>query len=162
MRTLFAAVAAAVAVTLLPGCTVISVVSHYTSGAAETPPTSVNEEASPPARVEEPVIEVPMRFSPDMSAEEARPVMEVVLGAAFAGDGRIDRERALQALIGAGFPEGTIESTDENSQVKLPVDSLSIAVAINGECVVGQFSKTWLVVEVEAMFDDGSCLIAAP
>lgn len=162
MRTLFAAVAAAVAVTLVSGCSVVSVVTHYTSDSPDIPPLSVAEENAPPARVEEPVIEVPMRFSTDMSAEEARPVMEVVLGAAFAGDGRIDRERALQALIGAGFPEGTIESTDENSQVKLPVDSLSIAVAINGECVVGQFSKTWLVVEVESMFDDGSCLIAAP
>lgn len=160
MRTLIAVAAAAV--TTLSGCTVISVVTHYTSDSPDAPPLSLTEEIAPPARIEEPIIEVPMRFSPDMSAEEARPVMEAVLGAAFAGDGRIDRERALEALVSAGFPEGTIESTDENSQVKLPVDSLSVAVAINGECVVGQFSKTWLVVEVESMFDDGSCLIAAP
>jgi hypothetical protein len=120
----------------------------------------VNEVQPDPDESAEP--EAPPEFFPDLPAATNLPYFEHTLVASGAGAGRVSREELVDALVGAGFSATDIEKTPENSLIALPADSVSVAVAFAGECLVGQYTDEWLAVNVVAPLPDGRCLVLEP
>ena len=120
----------------------------------EEPPVSQGPESPPVSVVEEAVYE----FIPEGSAEDNLPFFAQVLENAGAGAPGSELATILEALTTAGFDPATISHTAASSKIELPVDSLSIAVTVKEQCLIGQFSTTWLETQVAHLTPTG-CLI---
>jgi hypothetical protein len=92
------------------------------------------------------------------SASKNLVVFENALTAAGAGTAGHSVADSISALVQAGFPIGAISYTSETSKIGEPSDSISLAVEFNGECLIGQFSQSWLATIVAPITDSG-CLI---
>jgi len=97
-------------------------------------------------------------FIPEGSAEDNLPFFTQVLEDSGAGAPGGELSNALEALIAAGFDPATMSHTAASSKIELPVDSISLAVAFNNQCLIGQFSTTWLETQVALPTPTG-CLI---
>lgn len=148
------------AVVFLPGCTVVAVVDHLSNPAEIVPESPVSAADAKPDDLP-PVSEetVPLSYTAGMGIDDAALVFSEALKVGGAGDGQIKVANLLESLEDFGFSQESVETTAELSQVKLPVDSVSLGVPIGEECIIGQVSKSWLVVEIETQFSDGSCII---
>ena len=108
------------------------------------PPVSQGPESPPVSVVEEAVYE----FIPEGSAEDNLPFFAQVLENAGAGAPGSELATILEALTTAGFDPATISHTAPSSRIELPADSISIAVNIVDQCLIGQFSNSWLETQV--------------
>lgn len=145
---------------LLSGCSMVALVDNLSSPAQS--PSEAPVTAEPFTHNDLPSVDGEgqiSRYFAGMAIDDAEIVFAEALGAGGAGDGQIDLDALVESIEMFGFPPESIESTAEYSQVKLPVDSVSLGVSIDGQCLVGQVSKTWVVVEIEAQLADGSCVI---
>ena len=115
---------------------------------------SQGPEAPPVSVVEEAVYEL----SPEGSAEDNLPFFAQVLEKAGAGAPGSELTTILEALTTAGFDPATISHTAASSKIELPVDSISLAVTVKEQCLIGQFSTTWLETQVAPLTPTG-CLI---
>lgn len=144
----------------LTGCTVVALVDNLpspTQSAPEAPAT-----AEPFTHNDLPSVDGEVQASSyfaGMVIADAELVFTEALKAGGAGGGQIDLDALVESLEAFGFSSESVESTAEYSQVKLPVDSVSLGVSIDGQCLVGQVSKKWVVVEIEPQLADGSCVI---
>lgn len=99
------------------------------------------------------------QFYPDSSAATNAPYFQQVLADLGAGSEQISVDVVREGLVEAGFDPGTIESTPDDSLIALPADSVSVAVSIDGDCLIGQYTASWLVVDVAPVLSSGTCLV---
>ena len=99
-----------------------------------------------------------LSFYPTGSASNNLPVFEKVMQLSGAGKPNHDLAKSIALLVDTGFDIEEITHTAIDSKIGEPVDSVSLAVAIGGECLIAQFSSTWLTTTVANELASG-CLI---
>jgi hypothetical protein len=97
-------------------------------------------------------------FIPGGTAQANLPVFEKVLEETGAGAPGHDLTATINSLVATGFSLESITHTPTISGVGQPADSVSLAIAFDNQCLIGQFSTSWLVTEVSAPTLSG-CLI---
>jgi hypothetical protein len=122
------------------------------SSNSQTDPTPTPKPSPTPTKSVAPTLDV------TGSASKNLVVFENALTAAGAGTAGHSIADSISALVQAGFPVGAISHTSEASKIGEPSDSTSLAVEFNGECLIGQFSQSWLATVVAPITDSG-CLI---
>lgn len=97
-------------------------------------------------------------FFPEGSASRNLPVFQTVLEANGAGTAAFDLTSAISALVETGFDIDSIVHTATKTKTGQPAESVSLAIFSDGQCLIGQFSDTWLTASVEDATESG-CLI---
>jgi hypothetical protein len=97
-------------------------------------------------------------FYPTGSAASNLPVFESVMRESGAGKPNHDLTESIKLLRETGFSIEAITHTAVESKIGATVDSVSLAVAFKGECLIAQFSSTWLTTTVAEELASG-CLI---
>jgi hypothetical protein len=121
------AVAVIAAIATLTGCAI--------SKPAPAPASSVAADPSTPSPIPTPD---PV-FVPGGSAEDNRPVFDFV-GDKIAESNHNARGRDfVDALVAAGFDKAAMALTADETPTELTASSISWAVKINDQCLVGQF-----------------------
>ena len=140
-----ACVAPVLLAVLLAGCT---------PQIQETPEPTTS--VAPPKPTESPVDKDV--FFPSGTAQDNLPVFEKVLKQTGAGAPGHDLTATINSLVATGFSLQSITHTPTTSKIGQPADSVSLAIAFDNQCLIGQFSTTWLVTEVSELTLSG-CLI---
>ena len=126
------------------------------------------EETEEPAPVEvaepiedTPVVEaLPPVFDPDGGARENQAFIDyVVTNALEESPGNRVGPVVIEALQEAGFDTSVLEVTRDTSLIELPVDSVSVAVRFDNQCVIAQWGSDWYVSQVEPVLVTGACLV---
>jgi hypothetical protein len=97
-------------------------------------------------------------FFPNGSAKMNLPVFENALEVSGAGKPNHDLAESIKLLGETGFSIEAITHTAVESKIGASVDSVSLAIAFKGECLIAQFSNTWLTTTVADELASG-CLI---
>lgn len=97
-------------------------------------------------------------FYPTGSATSNLPVFESVMKESGAGKPNHDLAESIKLLSETGFSIEAITHTAVESKIGASVDSVSLAIAFKGECLIAQFSDTWLTTTVAEELASG-CLI---
>lgn len=97
-------------------------------------------------------------FDTDGSATDNLPAFRQALEDSGAGQQPVDVASAISRLVSVGFEPSSIKSSSPTTKTGRIPDSVSIAVLIGSECLVGQFSGDWLNVAVLPSLE-GDCLI---
>ena len=97
-------------------------------------------------------------LDPKGSALKNLVVFQNALSEAGAGTPGHDISLSISSLLEAGFANESISHTTVTSKIGDPSDSVSLAVEFNGECLIGQFSNSWLTTAVVPITESG-CLI---
>lgn len=97
-------------------------------------------------------------FYPTGSAASNLPVFDSVMNESGAGKPNHDLAESIKLLGETGFSIQAITHTAVESKIGATVDSISLAIAFKGECLIAQFSETWLTTTVEEELASG-CLI---
>ena len=97
-------------------------------------------------------------FYPTGSASSNLPVFDSVMKESGAGKPNHDLAESIKLLRETGFSIESITHTAIESKIGVSVDSISLAVAFKGECIIAQFSDTWLTTTVVEELASG-CLI---
>jgi hypothetical protein len=97
-------------------------------------------------------------FYPTGSASSNLPVFESVMKESGAGKPNHDLAESIKLLGETGFSIEAITHTAVESKIGASVDSVSLAIAFKGECLIAQFSETWLTTTVAEELASG-CLI---
>ena len=97
-------------------------------------------------------------FYPTGSATSNLPVFESVMKESGAGKPNHDIAESIKLLRETGFSIEAITHTAVESKIGASVDSVSLAIAFKGECLIAQFSETWLTTTVAEELASG-CLI---
>lgn len=111
--------------------------------------------ASPPVENSQ---EGTLEFQQSGSASMNMPIFEDVLAESGAGSRGHSLEDSITALVRAGFPIEAITHTPVNSKTSGPAESVSLAIAIGQQCLIAQFSDSWLQTTVAEPTVSG-CLI---
>ena len=146
MRTKFSSLACVTPLllgALLAGCT---------SQIQETPEPNASVTSPKPSQSPKII------FIPGGTAQANLPVFEKVLEETGAGAPGHDLTATINSLVATGFSLESITHTPTISGVGQPADSVSLAIAFDNQCLIGQFSTSWLVTEVSAPTLSG-CLI---
>jgi hypothetical protein len=140
VRNLTPTVAAAILITsLLTGC----------AGSPKATPDDSGSTSSP---------EPTFLFYPEGSASQNLEVFQNVLETHGAGTSQFDLNQALRSLVATGFAVESITHTSLLTNIGEPADSVSVAIAFKGECLIGQFSNEWLTATIAQPTASG-CLI---
>jgi hypothetical protein len=75
-----------------------------------------------------------------------------------AGKPNHDLTESIKLLRETGFSIEAMTHTAVESKIGASVDSVSLAIAFKGECLIAQFSDTWLTTTVAEELASG-CLI---
>ena len=97
-------------------------------------------------------------FYPTGSAASNLPVFESVMKESGAGKPNHELAESIKLLGETGFSIEAMTHTAVKSKIGASVDSVSLAVAFKGECLIAQFSETWLTTTVADELASG-CLI---
>ncbi len=119
------------------------------TGCVATPDSSPEPRAS---------VEPQFTFFPAGTASQNLPIFENVFVVTGSGKQGHDLSESIALLVETGFDLETITHTPVNSKIGEPSDSVSLAVEFNSECLIAQFSSTWLTVAVADRTVSG-CLI---
>jgi hypothetical protein len=129
------------------------------SGCQAQPEPVVEEPPPPPVVVDEEQVEVIPEFIEGGSAEDNLPYIDYVLTQAGAGTGLFGSVDAIAALENAGFDRANLEVTSDRTALELAAESVTIAVIIDGECALGQWSSEWYSSSVSPLLGSGTCLL---
>lgn len=129
------------------------------SGCQSQPEAVVEESPPQPVIVEQEPVEVIPEFIDGGSAEDNLPFIDYVLTRAGAGIGLFGSLDAVAALEDAGFDRATMEVTFDRTALELAAESITIAVIIDGECALGQWSSDWYASTVTPLLGAGTCLL---
>jgi hypothetical protein len=124
------------------------------AGIALTGCTFTPEPPSEPAASVEPQFS----FFPAGSASQNLPIFQNILEVTGAGKPGHDLSRSIALLVETGFEIEDMTHTPVNSKIGEPADSVSLAIAFNDECLMAQFSSSWLTTAVTEPTVSG-CLI---
>jgi hypothetical protein len=116
--------------------------------------TAAEEPTAEPAASKSPEL----FFYPTGSASSNLLVFESVMKESGAGKPNHDLAKSIELLVETGFDIETITHTAVESKIGATVDSVSLAIAFKGECLIAQFSNTWLTTTVTDELASG-CLI---
>jgi hypothetical protein len=97
-------------------------------------------------------------FYPTGSASSNLPVFENVMKESGAGKPNHDLAESIKLLRETGFSIEAMTYTAVESKIGASVDSVSLAIAFKGECLIAQFSDSWLTTTVADELASG-CLI---
>jgi hypothetical protein len=103
-------------------------------------------------------IEPEFSFFPTGSASQNLPIFQNILEVAGAGKPGHALSTSIKFLVEAGFDIEEITHTPVNSKIGEPANSVSLAVAFKGECLIAQFSSSWITTAVTEPTVSG-CLI---
>jgi hypothetical protein len=103
-------------------------------------------------------IEPEFSFFPAGSASQNLPIFENVFVVTGAGKPGHDLSESVELLVETGFDLESITHTPVDSKIGEPADSVSLAIEFEGECLIAQYSSSWLRVSVTAPTVSG-CLI---
>jgi hypothetical protein len=108
----------------------------------------------------EPVASVEPQFTYFASgtATQNLPIFENVLADTGAGRPGHDLSESVALLVDTGFDLEAITHTPLDSKTGEPAESVSLAINFGGECLIAQFSSTWLITKVADETASG-CLI---
>lgn len=140
-----------VAVLALVGCQ--SPVAEPSSDQSAAPSTTTEDTPDVPVAPAQP------EFAPDLPAADNVEFFRSVIEETGAGSEAVEGAVVISALVEAGFDATSIEVTPDTSLIKLPADSVTVAVAFAGECLIGQYTDSWLVADVAAELAPGVCLV---
>jgi hypothetical protein len=130
------------------------------SGCYAQPEPVVEEEPPPlPVPIEEQPVEVIPEFIDGGSAEDNLPYIDYVLTEAGAGTGLFGSLDAVAVLENAGFDRASMEVTSDRTALEFAAESITIAVIIDGECALGQWSSEWYASTVTPLLGTGTCLL---
>ncbi len=129
-------------------------------GCQATPEPVIEQTPPPPAvtATEEPTEVIP-EFIEGGSAEDNLPYIDFILTQAGAGTGLLGSLDAVAALESAGFDRANMEVTSDRTALELAAESVTIAVIIDGECALGQWSSDWYTSSVTPILGAGTCLL---
>ena len=94
----------------------------------------------------------------DGNGRDNREAVEWLLETSGAGRSGFDIVRSIEVLTEAGFDPSTIEHTHPDSRTGLPAESVVLSIEIQGECLLAQFSDSWIETMVAPKVGD-RCLI---
>lgn len=97
-------------------------------------------------------------FYPEGSASQNLDVFQSVLQESGAGTASFDLDLAVSSLVETGFLLESITHTPTLTNIGEPADSVSLAISFKGECLIGQFSASWLTATIAQPTVSG-CLI---
>lgn len=97
-------------------------------------------------------------FYPTGSASSNLPVFESVMKESGAGKPNHDLAESIKLLGETGFSIEAITHTQLETMTRQQPESVSLAIAFKGECLIAQFSDTWLTTIVAKELASG-CLI---
>jgi hypothetical protein len=97
-------------------------------------------------------------FYPTGSASSNLPVFESVMKESGAGKPNHDLAESIAMLVETGFSIEAITHTQLETMTRQQPESVSLAIAFKGECLIAQFSTTWLTTTVAEELASG-CLI---
>ena len=97
-------------------------------------------------------------YYPTGSASSNLPVFDSVMKESGAGKPNHDIAESIRLLRETGFSIESITHTAVESKIGVSVDSISLAITFKGECLIAQFSDTWLTTTVAEELASG-CLI---
>lgn len=120
----------------------------------------ITEEPPPqPVVVEQEPVDAIPEFIDGGSASDNLPFIDYVLTQAGAGTGLFGSLDAVAALETAGFDRANMEVTSDRTALELAAESITIAVIIDGECALGQWSSDWYASTVAPLLGAGTCLL---
>ena len=125
-----------------------------TAGIALTGCTFTPEPPSETAAAVEPQFS----FFPTGSASQNLPIFQNILEVTGAGKSGHDLSTSIALLVETGFEIEDMTHTPVNSKIGEPADSVSLAIAFNNECLIAQYSSSWLTTAVTKPTVSG-CLI---
>jgi hypothetical protein len=128
-------------------------VSVTLAGCAEFSPSDPQDNGEPGISQEPTFV-----FYPDGSASQNIEAFEGVLRASGAGTDVFDLDLAVRYLVETGFLIESITHTPTLTNIGEPADSVSLAISFKGECLIGQFSSSWLTTTIAQPTASG-CLI---
>jgi hypothetical protein len=103
---------------------------------------------------------LPPVLDPDGGARENQPYVDyLITNALDASPGNRVGPVAIEALRQAGFETSVLELTRDTSLVELPVDSVTVAVRFDDQCVIAQWGSDWYVSQIEPVLVTGACLV---
>jgi hypothetical protein len=97
-------------------------------------------------------------YFPSGSASRNLPVFESVLQESGAGKPGHEISATVSLLVKTGFNIEAMTHTQLETKIGQPAESVSLAVAVQGQCLIAQFSSTWLTTKVADETASG-CLI---
>jgi hypothetical protein len=103
-------------------------------------------------------VEPQFSFFPTGSASQNLPIFQNILEVTGAGKPGHDLSTSIALLVETGFEIEEMTHTPVNSKIGEPADSVSLAIAFNDECLMAQFSSSWLTTAVTEPTVSG-CLI---
>ena len=109
-----------------------------------------------------PAVEPALTYLPDGSAFDNKAYFDhVLLPVAEAGHPSPSKAM-VEALVAAGFPKSSIETSPDKTKTGLDADSVFVAVRIGKQCLIGQrTSGREFASSVESGLKVGECLIGA-
>jgi hypothetical protein len=129
------------------------------SGCQAQPGPVVDVPPPPPVTIDEEPVDVIPEFIEGGSAEDNLPYIDYVLTEAGAGTGLFGSLDAVAVLENAGFDRANMEVTSDRTALELAAESITIAVIIDGECALGQWSSSWYASSVTPLLGAGTCLL---
>lgn len=106
----------------------------------------------------EPSVAPEFTYFPSGSATQNLPVFENIMEVTGAGKPNYDLADSIALLVETGFAIESMTHTPVNSKIGEPADSVSLAIEITNQCLIAQFSSTWLTASVSEKTVSG-CLI---
>jgi hypothetical protein len=103
-------------------------------------------------------IEPEFSFFPAGSASQNLPIFQNALEVTGAGKPGHALSASIALLVETGFDIEDMTHTPVNSKIGEPANSVSLAVAFKDECLIAQFSSSWLTTAVTEPTVSG-CLI---
>ena len=103
-------------------------------------------------------VEPQFSIFPTGSASQNLPIFQNILEVTGAGKPGHDLSTSIALLVETGFEIEDMTHTPVNSKIGEPADSVSLAIAFNDECLMAQFSSSWLTTAVTKPTVSG-CLI---
>lgn len=129
------------------------------SGCSPQPEPVAEEPLPQPEVIEQEPVEVIPEFIDGGSATDNLPFIDYVLTQAGAGTGLFGSVDAVAALENAGFDRANMEVTSDRTALELAAESITVAVIIDGECALGQWSSDWYASTVTPLLGAGTCLL---
>jgi hypothetical protein len=129
------------------------------SGCQAQPDPVVEESPPAPVIIDGETVDVIPEFIEGGSAEDNLPYIDYVLTTAGAGTGLFGSLDAISALEDAGFDRLNMEVTSDRTALELAAESITVAVVIDGQCALGQWSSSWYASSVTPLLGSGTCLL---
>lgn len=134
----------------------VAAVSLILTGCAVAP----TETPATPTPTSTVLPEKPPEFIPEGTAAANKAYFDWVILSYLASKPTYNDESLVAALVAAGFTTADIEITPSTTGTNLAADSITVAVAIGDNCLIGQRMRNdEYASSVEKLLSSGTCLV---